>query len=74
MMIDYSFFINGFSLIKISGYIDPGSFTAIIAMIIGGIAGAGMTLNCIGLESNRRFQETKSNNKELINHNLLVLK
>ena len=44
MMIDYSFFINGFSLIKISGYIDPGSFTAIIAMIIGGIAGAGMTL------------------------------
>tara|TARA_B100000929_G_C15500737_1_gene417332 strand:- start:1299 stop:1472 length:174 start_codon:yes stop_codon:yes gene_type:complete len=43
-MIDYSFLINGSSLIKILGYIDPGSFTAIIAMIIGGIAGAGMTL------------------------------
>jgi len=44
MMIDYSFFINGFSLIKISGYIDPGSLTAIMAMVIGGIAGAGLTL------------------------------
>ena len=36
--------LNGFSLIKIIGYIDPGSSTAIIAMIIGAIAGAGMTL------------------------------
>ena len=36
--------LNGFSLIKISGYIDPGSATAIIAMIIGAIAGIGMTL------------------------------
>ena len=44
MMIDYSFLVNGFSLIKISGYIDPGSFTAIIAMVIGGITGAGLTL------------------------------
>jgi hypothetical protein len=36
--------LNGFSLIKIPGYIDPGSATAIMAMIIGAIAGAGMTL------------------------------
>jgi len=36
--------LNGFSLIKISGYIDPGSATAIMAMIIGAVAGAGMTL------------------------------
>jgi len=36
--------LNGFSLIKISGYIDPGSATAIMAMIIGAIAGIGMTL------------------------------
>ncbi len=36
--------LNGFSLIKIPGYIDPGSATAIIAMIIGAIAGIGMTL------------------------------
>ena len=41
---DFDFLLNGFSLIKIPGYIDPGSATAIIAMIIGAIAGAGMTL------------------------------
>ena len=33
-----------FSLNSNAGYIDPGSATAIIAMIIGAIAGAGMTL------------------------------
>ena len=43
-ILDFSFLLNGFSLIKIPGYIDPGSATAIIAMIIGAIAGAGMTL------------------------------
>ena len=41
---DFNFLLNGLSLIKIIGYIDPGSSTAIIAMIIGVIAGAGMTL------------------------------
>ena len=43
-ILDFSFLLNGFSLIKIPGYIDPGSATAIIAMIIGAIAGIGMTL------------------------------
>ena len=43
-IIDFNFLLSGFSLIKILGYIDPGSATAIIAMIIGAIAGAGMTL------------------------------
>ena len=43
-ILDFDFLLNGFSLIKIIGYIDPGSATAIIAMIIGAIAGAGMTL------------------------------
>ena len=33
-----------FSLTTISGYIDPGSATAFMAMIIGAIAGAGMTV------------------------------
>ena len=42
--VDYSFLINTFSLIKNLGYIDPGSASAIIAMIIGAIAGAGMTI------------------------------
>ena len=32
------------SLPTISGYIDPGSAMAIIAMIVGAVAGAGMTL------------------------------
>ena len=41
---DFDFLLNGFSLIKIPGYIDPGSATAIMAMIIGAIAGIGMTL------------------------------
>jgi len=31
-------------MIELIGYIDPGSATVIIAMIIGAIAGAGMTL------------------------------
>jgi len=33
-----------FSITTISGYIDPGSAMAIIAMIVGAVAGAGMTL------------------------------
>ena len=42
--LDFNLLLNGFSLIKISGYIDPGSATAVMAMIIGAVAGAGMTL------------------------------
>jgi len=42
--LDFNLLLNGFSLIKIPGYIDPGSATAIMAMIIGAVAGAGMTL------------------------------
>ena len=36
--------LNGLTLIKVTNYIDPGSASAVMAMIIGGIAGAGMTL------------------------------
>ena len=32
----------GFSLLEISGYIDPGSFTAIFAAILGAIVGLVM--------------------------------
>ena len=49
-IIDFNFLLNGFSLIKIIGYIDPGSATAIIAMIIGAIAGAGMTIKLYWLK------------------------
>ena len=37
------FLLNDFSLTQISGYIDPGSASAFMAMIIGAIAGVGMT-------------------------------
>jgi len=33
-----------FFLESVAGYIDPGSASAVIAMIIGAIAGVGMTL------------------------------
>tara|TARA_B100001540_G_C15725320_1_gene605000 strand:+ start:761 stop:934 length:174 start_codon:yes stop_codon:yes gene_type:complete len=36
-------FMN-FSITQITGYIDPGSASAFMAVIIGAIAGAGMTL------------------------------
>ena len=36
--------LTDFSVTTISGYIDPGSATAFMAMIIGAVAGAGMTL------------------------------
>ena len=38
------FWLVQFSLNSNAGYIDPGSASAVIAMIIGAIAGAGMTL------------------------------
>lgn len=41
---DYIFLSSNFSLLKFSGYIDPGSGSAIIAMILSVLAGAGMTL------------------------------
>jgi len=40
----HEFLIESFFLLKVSGYIDPGSASAIFAMIIGAIAGVGMTL------------------------------
>ena len=40
----HEFVIESFFLLQVSGYIDPGSATAVMAMIIGAIAGAGMTL------------------------------
>ena len=36
--------IIGLFLFSISNYIDPGSASAVIAMLIGLVAGAGMTL------------------------------
>ena len=36
--------LTDFSLTTISGYIDPGSGMAVLALIMGVLAGAGMTL------------------------------
>jgi len=49
--------LNGFSLIKIPGYIDPGSATAIMAMIIGAIAGIGMTLKMYWFKIKLKFSK-----------------
>tara|TARA_B100002003_G_C13783514_1_gene387854 strand:- start:335 stop:514 length:180 start_codon:yes stop_codon:yes gene_type:complete len=56
-IIDFDFLLNGFSLIKISGYIDPGSATAIMAMIIGAIAGIGMTLKMYWFKIKHKFSK-----------------
>ena len=57
MEILYLNLLNGFSLIKISGYIDPGSATAIMAMIIGAIAGIGMTLKMYWFKIKHKFSK-----------------
>jgi len=49
--------LNGFSLIKTPGYIDPGSATAIMAMIIGAIAGIGMTLKMYWFKIKHKFSK-----------------
>ena len=56
-ILDFSFLLNGFSLIKIPGYIDPGSATAIMAMIIGAIAGVGMTLKMYWFKIKHKFSK-----------------
>ena len=56
-IIDFNFLLNGFSLIKIPGYIDPGSATAILAMIIGAIAGIGMTLKMYWFKIKLKFSK-----------------
>ena len=55
--LDFNLLINGFSLVKISGYIDPGSATAIMAMIIGVIAGIGMTLKMYWFKIKHKFSK-----------------
>ena len=56
-ILDFNFLLNGFSLIKIPGYIDPGSATAIMAMIIGAIAGIGMTLKMYWFKIKLKFSK-----------------
>ncbi len=46
-----------FSLTSITGYIDPGSASAFMAMIIGAIAGAGMTLKLYWFKIKEKFSK-----------------
>ena len=54
-ILDFNFLINSFSLIKIIWYIDPGSASAVIAIIIGGFVGAGMTLKLYWYKIKRKI-------------------
>ena len=42
-------------MIEIINYIDPGAFSAVMAMIIGGIAGVGMTLKLYWFKIKTKF-------------------
>ena len=46
-----------YSIPTISGYIDPGSGMAIIAIIMGVIAGAGMTLKLYWLKIKEKISK-----------------
>ena len=46
-----------FSIPTISGYIDPGSGMAVIAIIMGAIAGAGMTLKLYWLKIKEKISK-----------------
>ena len=54
-ILDFNFLLNSFSLMKILGYIDPGSASAIVAMIIGGLVGTGMTLKLYWYKIKRKI-------------------
>ena len=46
-----------FSLTAIPGYIDPGSASAFMDMIIGAIAGAGLTLKLYWFKIKEKFSK-----------------
>ena len=46
-----------FSIPTISGYIDPGCGMAVIAIIMGAIAGAGMTLKLYWLKIKEKISK-----------------
>tara|TARA_B110001454_G_scaffold44816_1_gene43822 strand:+ start:1006 stop:1194 length:189 start_codon:yes stop_codon:yes gene_type:complete len=48
-----------FSLSKISGYIDPASISVIVAMVVGVLVGAGMTLRVYWLKIKHKLFNKK---------------
>jgi hypothetical protein len=49
----------GFSLLNNLGYIDPGALTGFMAIIIGGIVGAGMTLKLYWYKIKQKISKNK---------------
>ena len=54
-MIEYSSYLAG-----ISNYIDPGSLSAIIITIMGGIVGVGMTLKLYWYKIKQKISRDKN--------------
>ena len=55
----FNILLNVFSLIKISGYIDPGSATAIIGVLLGVMAGVGKTLKLYWYKIKEKISKSK---------------
>jgi hypothetical protein len=53
--------LTGFSLLKNSGYIDPGFLSGFMAMAIGGIVGIGMTLKLYWYKIKQKISKNKTN-------------
>lgn len=58
-MIDNILITTGFSLLKNSGYIDPGALSGFMAVVIGGIVGAGMTLKFYWYKIKQKISRNK---------------
>ncbi len=56
VLINYIDYVS-FSFLKYSLYIDPGTASAIMAGIIGAIAGVGMTLKLYWFKIKQRFSK-----------------
>ena len=50
------------NLVNYIGYIDPGAASAVIAMLIGLVAGAGMTLKLYWYKIKQKISGNSSNN------------
>jgi len=46
-------------LLKVSGYIDPGILSGFMAVIIGGVVGAGMALKLYWQKIKQKFSKNK---------------
>jgi len=54
-MIEHLSLFNNNLLFQVSNYIDPGSLSAVMAVVIGAIAGAGMTFKLYWFKIKEKF-------------------